>query len=100
MKSLRLMVPAVVILALAMVAFGQSVAPKTDAQKSFEAMKELAGNWEGKVTVAEHSEMNNMGGHVSFRVTSMGNALVHEMQGEGRPDHPMTMFYLEAGGSS
>jgi hypothetical protein len=97
MKSLRLMVPAGVLLALAMVAFGQSGAPKTDAQKSFETMKELAGNWEGKVTVAEHSEMNNMGGHVSFRVTSMGNALVHEMQGEGRPDHPVTMFYLDGG---
>lgn len=97
MKSLRLMVSTGVYLALAMAAFSQSGAPKTDAQKSFEAMKTLAGNWDGKVTVAEHSDMNNTGGHVSFRVTSMGNALVHEMQGEGRPDHPVTMFYLDGG---
>jgi len=70
---------------------------KTEAQLSFEKMKTLEGNWEGKVTVAEHPEMNNMGGHISFRVTSMGNALVHEMYGEGRPDHPVTMIYLDSG---
>jgi len=72
-------------------------AQKTEAQLSFEKMKALEGNWEGKVTVAEHPEMNNMGGQISFRVTSMGNALVHEMHGEGRPDHPVTMFYLDSG---
>src|SRR5256885_15835345 len=72
-------------------------AQKTEAQLSFEKMKALEGNWEGKVTVAEHPEMNNMGGHISFRVTSMGNALVHEMYGEGRPDHPVTMIYLDSG---
>jgi hypothetical protein len=33
--------------------------------------------------------------HVSLRVTSMGNALVHEMTGGGRPDDPITMFYLD-----
>ena len=76
---------------------GPQAGQKTEAQLSFEKMKTLEGNWEGKVTVAEHPEMNNMGGQISFRVTSMGNALVHEMHGEGRPDHPVTMFYLESG---
>ena len=39
--------------------------------------------------------------HVSMRVTSRGNALVHEMQEAGTPldatkyDHPVTMFYLD-----
>jgi len=76
---------------------GAQAVQKTEAQLSFEKMKTLEGNWEGKVTVAEHPEMNNMGGHISFRVTSMGNALVHEMYGEGRPDHPVTMIYLDSG---
>ncbi len=78
-------------------ASGQAGVQKSEAQVSFEKLKALEGNWEGKVTVADHPEMNNMGGHVSFRVTSMGNALVHEMHGEGRPDHPVTMFYLDSG---
>src|SRR5215467_6486385 len=97
MKYLRRMVSVVALMSLAALGYAQSGGQKTDAQKSFDAMKTLAGNWEGKVTVAEHPEMNNMGGHVSFRVTSMGNALVHEMSGEGRPDHPVTMFYLDSG---
>src|SRR5215467_13135536 len=95
MKYLRRMVSVVALMSLAALGYAQSGGQKTDAQKSFDAMKTLAGNWEGKVTVAEHPDMNNMGGHVSFRVTSMGNALVHEMSGEGRPDHPVTMFYLD-----
>ncbi|HYK40628.1 MAG TPA: hypothetical protein VEU98_11395 [Candidatus Eremiobacteraceae bacterium] len=97
MKALRLISSGIVLAAFGIVALGQSGAQKSDAEKSFDAMKTLAGNWEGKVSVTEHPEMNNMGGHVSFRVTSMGNALVHEMSGEGRPDHPVTMFYLDSG---
>lgn len=97
MRSLRLFSIAIVLAALAIVTLGQSGAQKSDAEKSFDAMKTFAGNWEGHVFVAEHPEMNNMTGHISFRVTSMGNALVHEMSGEGRPDHPVTMFYLDSG---
>lgn len=32
---------------------------------------------------------------VTLRVTSMGNTLMHEMTGEGRPDDPITMFYVD-----
>jgi hypothetical protein len=32
---------------------------------------------------------------VSLRVTSMGNAIVHEATGAGRPDDPITMLYLD-----
>jgi len=32
---------------------------------------------------------------VSLRATSMGNALMHEMTGAGRPDDPITMLYLD-----
>jgi hypothetical protein len=80
-----------------------SVAPVTsDAQKSFTTLKSLAGEWEGPVTVPEMPEMS--GGkpmHLSMRVTSRGNVLVHEMQEAGTPldaakyDHPVTMLYVD-----
>jgi hypothetical protein len=31
----------------------------------------------------------------TLRVTSMGNAMMHEMTGAGRPDDPITMLYLD-----
>jgi hypothetical protein len=80
------------------------VAPP-EAQKSFDTMKSLAGNWEGPVTVdppqPEMSDGKPL--HISMRVTSRGNALVHEMQEAGTPndparyDHPVTMFYVDSG---
>jgi len=80
-----------------------SVAPAPSAaQKSFATMKSLAGEWEGPVTVPEMPEMS--GGkpmHLSLRVTSRGNALVHEFQEAGTPldatkyDHPLTMLYVD-----
>jgi len=74
--------------------------PKTDvqtssAQQSFDQLKTLAGNWEGRVTtVPPQPDIDGKPIEVSLRVTSMGNALVHEMSGAGRPDHPVTMLYL------
>ena len=66
-------------------------------------MKSLAGDWEGPVTVdppqPEMSDGKPL--HVSMRVTSRGNTLVHEMQEAGTPldatkyDHPVTMFYVD-----
>jgi hypothetical protein len=115
MKSHRFLLP-VVLLALSTVAFGQTDAQKSDAQKSsvapmpseaqksFTTMKSLAGEWEGPVNVPEMPEMS--GGkplHVSMRVTSRGNTLVHELQEAGTPldatkyDHPVTMLYVDGG---
>ena len=108
MKSLRVVLP-VVLMSLSAIAFAQSDAHKSavaaapsEAQKSFETMKTLAGEWEGPVTVPEMPEMSNGKPlHVSMRVTSRGNALVHELQEAGTPldatkyDHPVTMFYVE-----
>jgi hypothetical protein len=92
MKSLRFML-SVVLMSLSTVAFAQSDAQKSsvapapsEAQKSFATMKSLAGEWEGPVTVPEMPEMS--GGkpmHLSLRVTSRGNALVHEFQEAGTP---------------
>jgi hypothetical protein len=100
MKSLRLM--SVVLMSLSTVVFAQSVA-QTDAQKSFDKLKTLAGTWEASVTTDPPvPEMGNgVIGQVSLRVTSRGNALVHEMSQAGKPDdpakydHPVTMFYLD-----
>src|SRR6478736_6570068 len=90
MKSLRAVL-AVVLVGLTTVAVAQ-----TDAQKSFDRMKTLAGSWEGRVTtVPPTPEMEGKIMQVTLRTTSMGNALLHEMTGAGRPDDPITMFYLE-----
>jgi hypothetical protein len=75
---------------------------ESDAQKSFDTMKTLAGTWEGSVTMdPSEGDMKMVKLHVSMRVTSRGNALVHEMQDASAPDdptktdHPVTMFYLD-----
>lgn len=95
MKSLRWMVPAGVYLALTMVALGQSGAPKTDAQKSFEKLKTFAGSWDA-VLSGTGPEFDGKKMHITLRVTSTGNAILHEMTGlAGRPDNPITMVYLE-----
>lgn len=75
----------------------------SDAQKSFTILKSLAGSWQGPVsTDPPQPEMDNgKPMQISLRVTSRGNALVHEMKEAGSPDdparndHPVTMFYLD-----
>jgi hypothetical protein len=108
MTKLRIMLPFVLV-TIATAAFAQSHsdAPKSasqsDAQKSFLAMKSLAGDWQGRVKVDPPVPgMDDTTMHISMRVTSRGNALVHEMQEAGTPldptkyDHPVTMFYLDS----
>jgi len=83
---------------MAATAFAQS-----DAQKSFVNLKALAGEWEGAVTADPPTDMVPAGtrAHITMRITSRGNALVHEMQAPGTPldptkyDHPVTMLYLD-----
>lgn len=77
---------------------------QSDAQKSFDTIKTLAGSWQGRVTTEPTiKEMgDNAVSQVTMRVTSRGNALVHEMKEFGKPDdptrydHPVTMFYLDS----
>jgi opacity protein-like surface antigen len=92
----------VVFLLIAASAFAADVAAtQSDAQKSFDQLKTLAGEWEGSVTVPDAPEMSGAKMHLSLRVTSRGNALVHEMQEAGTPldatkyDHPVTMLYVD-----
>jgi hypothetical protein len=81
----------VVFVLIAATAFAQS-----DAQKSFDELKTLAGSWQGHATtLPQQAEIEGPLMQVSLRVTSMGNAIVHEMTGAGRPDDPITMLYLD-----
>jgi hypothetical protein len=81
----------VVLLSLSTMAFAQS-----NAQKSFDQLKTLAGSWDGRVTtIPPQADIEGKPMQVTFRVTSMGNALMHEARGAGRPDDPITMFYVD-----
>jgi hypothetical protein len=100
MKSFRRMLSVLAFVSLSAVAFAQSdpqkpEAQKSDAQKSFDKMKTLAGSWDG-VLSGTGSDLDGKTMHVTLRVTSMGNALLHEMTGlPGRSDDPITMVYLD-----
>jgi hypothetical protein len=99
MKSLRFMLSIIFLMSLSTIAFAQS-----DAQKSFDKLKTLAGNWTGPATLnPPQSEMaDGTPMQLSLHVTSRGNALVHEMREAGKPDdpnhydHPLTMLYLDS----
>ena len=100
MKSLRSLLPAVLV-TLSTLAVAQS-GSASDAQKSFDQLKSLAGSWQGPVTTdPPQPDMSMDRAEITMRVTSRGNALVHEMKAPGTPDdpakydHPVTMFYLD-----
>jgi hypothetical protein len=97
------MLSAVVLMSLSIAAFAQTEAQKSEAQKSFDTLKTLAGNWTGPVKL--DPPQTEMGDgtvmQISLHVTSRGNALMHEMKEAGTPDdpahydHPLTMLYLD-----
>ena len=72
-----------------------------DAKAAFTSLKTLAGAWEGQLTtdLKEPDPSLPQGAKVKIwlRVTSMGNALMHEMKVESRPDNLITMLYLDEG---
>jgi hypothetical protein len=81
MKALRYAVTIAVVLC-AGCALAQS-----NAQKSFDTLKALAGSWEGK---------NNQGQtmRVSFRETAGGSAVLSEIHGQG-PENMISMIHLD-----
>jgi len=84
------------LLFVAVIALSTAAMAQSDAQKSFDTLKTLAGSWDGAVTtVPPQAEMAAKQIHVTLRATSMGNALLHEMTMSGRPDNPITMLYLD-----
>lgn len=62
-------------------------AAQSDAQKAFEKLKTLTGTWQGSLL--------GMSINVTMRVTSSGNAILHEATSSMRADNPITMFYLD-----
>jgi hypothetical protein len=110
MKSHRILISALILMSICTVVFAQSDTQKptdkvvvSDAKKSFTQLKTLAGAWQGPVTVEPpQPDMGSAVMQLTLRVTSRGNALVHEMKEAGTPDdpahydHPVTMLYLDA----
>jgi hypothetical protein len=73
-----------------------TVPATSDAQKIFEKMKTLAGSWQGNMTTTPQvAGTEGKLVQIALRVTSSGNALMHEMTVTGMPDDPLTMFYVE-----
>ena len=94
--GMQTLLPALLICLLALMGHSRSIAQmshptavsaQSDAQKAFEIMKTMAGSWEGSIV--------GMSTQITIRVTSSGNAILHEATGPGRPDHPITMFYVD-----
>lgn len=91
MKLIRSISP-VILLALSTAAFAES-----DAAASFDKIKAFAGEWEGTATTVPPEPMvQDKAIQVTIRVTSRGNAVLHEMHVAGMPDDPITMFYVDS----
>jgi hypothetical protein len=74
------------ILTLLLVALCSAAAlAQSDAQKSFDQLKTLAGSWQGKST-------DGMAVQVNFRDTAGGSALMSEITGH---ENMITMFHLD-----
>src|SRR5713101_6210496 len=92
MRKLTLLI---ILVATAAVALSQQMqmpppktsVPQSDAQKAFEKMKALAGTWQGSVM--------GIPVQTTIRVTSRGNAILHEVTSSGMPDNPITMIYVD-----
>src|SRR6185436_14751329 len=65
----------------------KTAAAQSDAQKAFEKLKTLAGSWQGSVM--------GMPIQATIRVTSRGNAILHEVTSSAMPDNPITMIYVD-----
>jgi len=63
---------------------------QSSAQQSFEALKTLAGKWQGKDTLG-HRVM------VTFRLTAKGSSLLREFIESGENEDMITMIHLDGG---
>ncbi|MFZ0039143.1 MAG: hypothetical protein WAK91_17090 [Candidatus Acidiferrales bacterium] len=77
-------------------------AHESTAQMAFARMKALAGNWKGTAAMGAGPGAMSAPVRVTMRVTSGGDALMHEMVPEGRTadpsngdDDPLTIMYID-----
>lgn len=75
---------------LSMVAMCMAAVAQSAGQKSFELMKSLDGNWEGKTSVGDPVQ-------VSFRMTANGSAIMSEIQSHanGKTDDMISMIHMD-----
>src|SRR5260370_8400603 len=72
-------------------------AAASDAQKSFDKLKTLAGSWEGHPKVFPPvPALDGKSAHVTFRVASRGHTLMHDLKIESMPDNPITLLVVDA----
>jgi hypothetical protein len=82
-------------LSLSFLAYGQSAdksVTNSDAQRSFDLLKTLAGAWTGAITTDNPGMSTDQPMPLSIRVASRGNALIHELS---TPGPEVTVFYLD-----
>ena len=78
---------AAVAVTLIIVLCASFVVADSDAHKSFDLLKGMEGNWEGKSSHGQSVQ-------VSFRMTAGGSALLSEIHGNG-PENMITMFHMD-----
>jgi hypothetical protein len=71
---------------------GTPAAP-SDAQRSFDTLKALAGTLQGPVTVDNPDWATDKPLDITMRVASQGNAMIHELKGPSTAE--VTMFYVD-----
>lgn len=102
LSAFALLVPAILLSVLVSVGQEKPIHPhpapiptKSETQQAYSKLKALAGNWEGPVTnIPAQPMMAGKIGQISLRLTSSGNALMHELTMNGMKDDPITMFYV------
>jgi hypothetical protein len=75
-------IQALIVAVFALAAVGSA---QTDAQKAFDAIKNMPGTWEGKTTDGQSIR-------VDFKVTAAGSAVMSEILGH---DDMISMFHLD-----
>jgi hypothetical protein len=95
MKSSRFLFFFVMLTACALAHMQSPDKPATisDAQRTFDTMKALAGSWQGSVTTDNPAWSTGKPMPLLIRVASHGNALIHELN-TGGPE--VTVFYIES----